>query len=270
MSCSTFEPELALTVSSLDVPSPPQQVASSEIFSTSCLLSWSPPEDDGGSPLTHYVIERKHLDTKDSWKEIGEVKADTTSYKVDDLKDKNKYRFRIRALNKIGMSEPSELSDTVTARDPWNLPGPPVHLQIKDWDKNFAELSWSPPESDGGAPVLQYVLECKEKFGKDWSKCLLTKDDTCTGRVEDVIQEGKTYEFRAKAVNKAGEGEPSLPTKQIVIKSRFVKPFIVGDAMRDLVVKRGQNLTWDIRYGGEPEPDLQWLFNGVEITADER
>ena len=252
------------------MPSPPQQVSVSEIFSDSCLLSWSPPEDDGGSPVTHYVIERKHLDSKDSWTEVGEVKADIKSYKVENLQEKNKYRFRVRALNKIGMSDPAELSDTVTAKDPWTIPGPPLNVEITDWDKNFAQLTWEPPQSDGGAPVLRYLVECKEKFGKDWTKCLLTEDETCSGRVEDIIQEGKTYEFRVKAVNKAGEGQPSLPTKQVVIKSRFVKPFILGDVMTDQVTKRGQNLSWDIRYGGEPEPEVRWLFNDAPLCGDDR
>ena len=122
-------------------------MTASEIFSSSCLVSWTAPEDDGGSPVTHYVVERKHLDSKENWAELGEVVADQTCYRVEDLKEANKYRLRVRALNKIGLSEPGEVADTVTAKDPWNLPGPPLQLEVKEWDRDFAELAWRPPQS---------------------------------------------------------------------------------------------------------------------------
>ena len=226
------------------------------------------PQDDGGSPITHYIIETKNTDKKEKWSEIGEVKSDQTSFNVKNLLEKNKYRFRVRALNKIGPSEPAELADTVLPRDPWDIPGPPLDLEITNWDKNFVDLTWKQPEKDGGAPILKYVVECKEKFGKDWVKCGLTDDATCNIKVEDVIKEGKTYEFRVKAINKAGEGQPSVPTKPVVIKSRFVKPFITGDHMTDIVIKRGQNLSWDVSYGGEPDPEVVWMFQDQQIQPD--
>ena len=240
----------------------------SEVFSSSCLLSWSPPEDDGGSPVTNYILEMKNLDKKEKWSEISSVASVIRSFKVENLIDKNKYRFRIKAVNKIGPSEPAELADTVLARDPWSFPGPPMDLTIKDWDKDFVYLTWIEPETDGGAPILNYILECKEKFGKEWIKCGATKDTTCAFKVVDVIQEGKTYEFRAKAVNKAGEGQPSIPTKPVSVKSRFVKPYIVGDHMKDIVIKRGQNLSWDISYAGEPEPEVVWFLGDEKIQPD--
>merc|ERR1712142_379958 len=98
----------------------------------------------------------------------------------------------------------------------------------------------------------------------------MTEDDICKAKVEDIIKEGKTYEFRVKAINKGGEGEPSVPTKPIICKSRFVTPFIVGDKMNDIIVRKGQYLSWDIKYGGEPDPEVEWYFNDVKIAADER
>ncbi len=35
------------------------------------------------------------------------------------------------------------------------------------------------------------------------------------------LKEGQTYEFRVKAVNKAGPGEPSEASKPIIAKDRF-------------------------------------------------
>ena len=249
-----------------DVPGPPQNIRVSDIFSTNCTLSWTEPEDDGGSPITQYLLEYKNLDKKEKWTSLGQVSADVKSFKAENLVEKSKYRFRLRAVNKVGPSEPAELADTVIPRDPWNFPGPPQDLEITNWDKDFVDLAWKPPLKDGGAPILNYVVECKEKFSKEWIKC--GASNSCETKVEDVIREGKTYEFRVKAVNKAGEGEPSVPTKAVTIKSRFVKPFIVGEGMKDIVIKRGQNLSWDITYAGEPEPEVCWMFGETKIIPD--
>ena len=242
----------------------------SEIFSTSCLLSWQDPEDDGGTPLTAFIIERQNLEVKDKWEEVGETAVDKHSFKCDKLAEGKKYRFRVRAVNKIGPSPPGDLEDTVLAKDPWEVPGPPLDLQPVDWDKNFVELTWRLPLSDGGAEITRYLVECKEKFSTTWERCHITEDATCKARVEDIIKEGKTYEFRVKAVNKAGEGAPSEPCKPVIVKSRFVKPFIAGDEMKDLVVKRSKNLSWDLNFGGEPEPEVQWFFGDNKIVADDR
>lgn len=43
---------------------------------------------------------------------------------------------------------------------------------------------------------------------------------------------GKTYQFRVKAVNKGGPGEPSDETKPIVAKPRFCKPSRSKDVFR--------------------------------------
>ena len=92
----------------------------SDIFKDSCLLHWDRPQDDGGSPLTHYLIEQMDVSSaRGAWRDVGEISADSQTFKVQHLEEKNKYKFRIRAVNKIGHSEPADLQETVLAKDPW-------------------------------------------------------------------------------------------------------------------------------------------------------
>jgi hypothetical protein len=60
----------------------------------------------------------------------------------------------------------------------------------------------------------------QEKFGNDWITAKEFPGDVNSGTVTG-LKEGTQYEFRIKAINKAGPGEPSEATKPIIAKSRF-------------------------------------------------
>lgn len=132
---------------------------------------------------------------------------------------------------------------------------------------DHADLTWTKPESDGGAPITGYIIEYKEKFGKEWVEGKKIEGDVTKGTI-DGLKEGQQYEFRIRAVNKGGPGEPSDATKPIIAKSRFVKPFIVGDGLKNLVVKKGQVIKYDIKYQGEPEPEVKWFLGDKELVQD--
>ena len=113
----------------------------------------------------------------------------------------------------LSCNNPTKFSD---------VPGPPLNLTVADWDRDRSDLTWDRPKSDGGADILCYVVECKERFKNDWVKCGRTDGPDTAATVTDVIKEGKAYEFRVRAVNKAGEGPPSEPTKQVRRHFMFV------------------------------------------------
>lgn len=110
-----------------DVPQPPASMEVSEIFQSSCVITWKPPKDDGGSPLVHYLIERQDLSVKGGWHSVAEVPSNEFTYKVEDLVHRKEYKFRIRAVNKLGPSEPVNYPKTVLAKDPW---GNSYHLFV--------------------------------------------------------------------------------------------------------------------------------------------
>lgn len=91
-------------------------------------------------------------------------------------------------------------------------PGKPGTPTVTDYDTNFVELQWSRPDHDGGSPITGYVIEKRDKYSPTWEKCAEVEGDVNTGRVDDLV-EGTHYEFRVRAVNKAGPGEPSDASK---------------------------------------------------------
>lgn len=57
-----------------DVPAPPEDVDVTDVFQTSCVVSWKLPKDDGGSPLLHYLIERNDISLKCKTYQYGNQK----------------------------------------------------------------------------------------------------------------------------------------------------------------------------------------------------
>jgi len=56
------------------------------------------------------------------WDCVAEVPPNQpTKFKCEDLTPKKEYKFRIRAVNKIGPSEPVLFAKTVVAKDPWGM-----------------------------------------------------------------------------------------------------------------------------------------------------
>ncbi|KAL1129846.1 hypothetical protein AAG570_012790 [Ranatra chinensis] len=249
-------------------PSMPKDVEVSNVFQSSCDISWKAPDDNGGAPILKYVIERQDLSVKGGWHHVADVTPqEGTKFACKDLVHKKEYKFRVRAVNKIGSSEPAMCPKVILAKDPWDEPSKPRSVEVTDWDKDHADLKWEKPENDGGAPITGYIIEYKEKFGKDWMKGKEITGDITASTIEGLT-EGTQYEFRVRAVNKAGPGEPSDATKPIIAKCRFVKPFIIGNDLVNIVVKKGQVIVYDIKYGGEPEPEVMWQLNGQEIKED--
>jgi predicted phage tail protein len=241
-----------------DLPTPPQDLEVREVFEESCGLKWKRPVDDGGVPILKYVIEKQDLTGKSGWEVAKEIPGDKECrVKIEDLTPKKQYKFRVKAVNKLGAGEPVTLKNPVLAKNPWDEPGKPKDVEVVDWDVDHADLKWTKPDSDGGAPITGYIIEFKEKFAKNWSRGADIPANTYEGTVPD-LKEGSQYEFRIRAVNKAGYGEPSDATKPIIAKCRFVKPFIIGEQLTNLIVKKGQVIKYDIKFGGEPEPEVKW------------
>lgn len=95
---------------SFTVPSPPGQPKVLETAETSATIDWTPPESDGGNPITGYDVYLKTR-TSTQWRRVTKVKTTTTRYTFDSLEKEIEYEARVIAWNTAGESEPSKASE---------------------------------------------------------------------------------------------------------------------------------------------------------------
>lgn len=79
-------------------------------------LSWDKPEDDGGTPVTAYVVEKMDMSTG-RWVPVG--RSQKPEMEVKGLQEGHEYKFRVKAVNDEGESEPLETDGTVVAKNPF-------------------------------------------------------------------------------------------------------------------------------------------------------
>lgn len=99
-----------------DVPGAPGTPLPSNIKDTSMTLSWQVPSSDGGSPITHYILEMKSSGVR--WTPASEDKIKDTEHTVTKLTKGELYEFRAIAVNKAGPGKPSDSCKAAKAETP--------------------------------------------------------------------------------------------------------------------------------------------------------
>lgn len=235
----------------------------SDVTSEGCKLQWSPPEDDGGQPIDNYVVERMDTDTG-RWVQVCTTKG--TEAEVGGLTEGKEYQFRVRAVNPEGESDPLETDVPVLAKNPYDVPSAPGKPQAKDWDRTHVDLKWTIPSSDGGSQITSYIIEKKEINSTKWTKAMDTGNDKCEARVTGLT-ENTTYQFRVRAVNKAGPSKPSEASDNITAKPRYLAPRIDRTNLKPITVKAGQPFKFDVNVIGEPSPTISWFQNKERLET---
>ncbi|XP_066097851.1 myosin light chain kinase, smooth muscle isoform X1 [Saccopteryx bilineata] len=128
--------QVNLTV--VDKPDPPAGTpCASDIRSSSLTLSWYGSSYDGGSAVQSYSVEI--WDSVDrTWKELATCRS--TSFNVQDLLPDRDYKFRVRAINVYGTSEPSQESElTAVGEKPEE---PKDEVEVSDDDEKEPEVDY--------------------------------------------------------------------------------------------------------------------------------
>lgn len=247
----------------LDKPSPcegPLHVTG--VAEDRCTLVWHPPLHDGGSPITHYIIERRET-SRLAWTVVSS-NCGITCYKVTKLLEGDEYMFRVMAVNSHGVSEPLE-SGAVIMKTPFVLPGPPHIEDVSNIAHDGMTISWSAPETDGGSEITNYIIEKKDRTGIKWTRCNRQKVTDLSFRVTGLTT-GHEYEFRVAAENIVGVGEPSLASSYYKACDPKYKPGAPGYVHVIDSTKTSITVSW-----GKPLSDGGSVIQGyiVEVCKAE-
>ena len=109
---------MSIDLSGTDKPSKPEgPLEIMDVYRDRCRLSWKPPKDDGGRPILRYVVEAQDMDSQ-KWVKVGKVMGDTQCG-VPGLQPGKQYKFRVKAVNSEGESEPLVADSEILAKDPY-------------------------------------------------------------------------------------------------------------------------------------------------------
>ena len=92
------------------------------------------------------------------------------------------------------------------------MPSAPEGLTATPGDTTVT-LQWSPPTSDGGSPIIDYIVEQSPDGITAWTPVDDGCDGTATTATITGLKNGTLYYFRILAVNDNGTGPASVDVK---------------------------------------------------------
>ena len=138
-------------------------------------LAWELPEDDGGSPVTGYVIQWSQNRQAPETVEIND--ADATSYTIRDLSNYVGNTVWIQAVNAAGNGTPTfpgagtapgsggsaglVSPEPVAAGAPANLMATTLRNADQTLDPTMLAVSWSEPADSGGGNLRNFEVQLR-------------------------------------------------------------------------------------------------------------
>jgi len=226
----------------------------------SVTLAWTAPTDDGGAPITDYVVEFR-LASGGGWLTFADGVAATTGATVTGLTNGTAYVFRVTPVTAFGLGARSLVSAPVTPVTVPTAPGVPFGSR---GDRQVA-LSWTAPTDDGGTPVTDYLVQFRESVaGSVWQTFADGVSFATTATVTGLTN-GTAYVFRVVPVNIAGSGAASG-------ESSPVTPLTLAGVVTGLVATPSNgkvSLAWTapVDNGGAPVSDYVVQYRQDNATA---
>lgn len=252
--CDEPKSKLPITLPTISTPSSPINL-NGIANDSSVDLSWTAPPNNGGAPITNYIIEYKEA-TANLWNTFNKPISTANSLKITGLTNGIGYVFRVSAVNNVGAGNYSSQSSTIIPKLIASAPGAPTNL-VAQADQGAAKLTWVAPINDGGSSIIDYVIEYTTD-GVSWTTYPDEVSAITVGIIVKNLISGKTYLFRIAAKNSIGTGSYSNISNPIMPTAIIATIDNPKNISMFLKTSNQVNLAWD------PPDDPSRLF---EITG---
>merc|ERR1712136_712113 len=218
-----------------------------------CKVTYEPPANDGGAPVSAYRIEYK-MEGKRQWVEAG-ISATTEFVIAGDLQNRQTYVFRVQAENEAGVSENGKECEPVVAKDFVAPPQAPTDLAAIDVTDTSVTLAWKHGEGLDLAVFDGYSIT------------QINEGSTVEHKIVSGLKDACEYTIPKLATNSIATFE-AVATEKITVKQVKVKPTITSDdAGKTLTVAAGNALKFMATVTGKPQPKVTLLQDGAEGFA---
>ena len=103
-----------------------------------------------------------------------------------------------------------------------DAPSAPRNVQAKERSRDYVDIIWNPPDTDGGSEIRQYIIEKSDvtRGIGPWMACGTVSATECSFRASKLFQ-GNAYLFRVSAENRVGAGPPGEMQGPVIAELPF-------------------------------------------------
>lgn len=228
-------------------------------------LRWAPPVHDGGAPLQGYQVECNRLGAS-AWIRTAPPVVLRPELVLTGLEPPHRYQFRVAALNVVGRSDYSELSDVLTVNSDRGVYDAPIFLQhLEDItalenDKTEFRVSFTGTP----APTVAWFKDGYEIFSS--RRTAITTTETSSVLLFHQTLPSDEGEIKCTATNRLGHAVTKAKLSlEAAPKLRYPRQYEDG-----LLYEINETVFLKTSIVGKPAPTVEWRHDGQPIMVDER
>uniref|UniRef100_A0A671RAK0 Protein sidekick-2-like n=1 Tax=Sinocyclocheilus anshuiensis TaxID=1608454 RepID=A0A671RAK0_9TELE len=253
-----------------EMPGPPTNIAISNISPRSVTLQFKPGYD-GKTSISCWLVEAQVIGVigeNEEWVRVHQLASepDARSLEVQGLNPYTYYRFRMRQVNIVGTSPPSQPSRKIqTLQAPPDIA--PANITLRTASETSLWLRWVPLpewEYNGNPELVGYRVQYSRLGSKAGVLSHIIPDRQEREFTIEDLEEWTEYEVKVQAFNGIGPGPWSQPvngrTRESVPSS--------GPANVSAFATTSSSVL--VRWGEVPETDRNGLILGYKVVYREK
>ncbi|XP_059475063.1 titin isoform X2 [Neocloeon triangulifer] len=225
-------------------------------------VRWKPPDYDGGTPITGYLVERRDT-AGTTWVRAHAALTRDPEVNLAGLEPGRRYQFRVMAENALGFSEPSEPTPPILVNIGSIATVPHFMKDLKDVIAAEQErVTFSVHVLGTPTPQIAWYKDAYEVFNSKRVKIVTDNErSSITFYQVALSDEG---EIKCTATNRAGH-IVTKATLRVDAPPRVKFPKTYDDGV---LFEMGDVIRLKATISGRPTPIIYWLHNGEELQND--